>query len=309
MSRKDKIATKKLLFSYMWLLQNQMFSMFDYKNIEFRKEFLEWELQRVGFVAIGRHNDKILVGSIVWTVYDEYELPKENSPVDFYTRYGYQFSGILGKDIIIGYNNPIRTPNLEIPYYADMFTEIDKSIRVNVLQSRVASVPLAKDDATKTAIENILSDIEDGKTKTIASTNLMEDLLNNGEDIVKMLHLTQPEQIERVQYLSKLYDDLLKRYWNIYGHSLQSNGKMAQVSEMELEGYETYSKITPYSMLESRKELIDLCNSTFGTNYSVDFSKAWEHLKETNVSTTKQETVKNEETETIESEVVNNDSE
>lgn len=308
MSRK-KIENKTRLFSYMWQMQNQMFSMFDYSNIDFRKEFLEWELQRIGFVAIGKHNDKILVGSIVWTEYDEYGLPLEGSPVDFYTRFGYQFSGTLGKDIIIGYNNSIRTPNLEIPYYAEMFTEIDKSIKANVLLSRVASVPLAKNDATKTAIENILTDIEDGKTKTIASTNIMEDLLNNGDDVVKMLHLTQPEQIERVQYLSKLHDDLLKRYWNIYGHSLQSNGKMAQVSEMELEGYETYSKIIPYSMLESRKELIDLCNSTFGTKYTVDFSKAWEHLKEKkdeNVSTTKQENIDNKE---VESEEFENDTE
>lgn len=289
MSREKKIENKTRLTSYMWQLQNQMFSMFDYKNLDFRKEFLEWELQRLGFVAIGKYNDKIFVGSIVWTDYDEYGLPKENSNVDFYTRFGYQFSGILGKDIVIGYNNPIRTPILEIPYYAEMFTEIDKSIKANVKLSRVASVPLAKDDATKTAIENILTDIEDGNTKTIASKNIMDDLLSEDKEVVKMLHLTQPEQIERVQYLSKLNDDLLKRFWNVYGHTLQSNGKMAQVSELELEGYETYSKITPYSMLESRKELIEECNKILGTNYSVDFGKAWEHLKEKSVSSPKQE--------------------
>lgn len=300
MSREKKIENRTRLTSYMWQLQNQMFSMFDYKNLDFRKEFLEWELQRIGFVAIGKHNDKILVGSIVWTEYDEYGLPKDNSPVDFYTRFGYQFSGILGKDIVIGYNNPIRTPILEIPYFAEMFTEIDKSIKSNVKLSRVASVPLAKDDATKTAIENILTDIEDGKTKTIASQNIMDELLSDDKEVVKMLHLTQPEQIERVQYLSKLHDDLLKRFWNVYGHTLQSNGKMAQVSEMELEGYETYSEITPYSMLESRKELLEECNKILGTEYSVDFGKAWEHLKEKkkNVSSPKQEEREVEENET-----------
>lgn len=301
MSRnKNKIENRTRLTSYMWQLQNQLFSMFDYKNLDFRKEFLEWELQRIGFVAIGKDKDKILVGSIVWSEYDEYGLPKNESPVDFYTRYGYEFSGILGKDIVIGYNNPIRTPIVEIPFYAEMFTEIDKSIKTNVKLSRVASVPVAKDDATKTAIENILTDIEDGKTKTIASQNIMDDLLNEDKEIIKMLHLTQPEQIERVQYLSKLNDDLLKRFWNVYGHSLQSNGKMAQVSEMELEGYETYSKITPYSMLESRKELLEDCNRILGTDYSVDFGKAWEHLKEKVVSSPKQENI--EESEVTENE-------
>lgn len=281
MSKRIKELEKKnRLISYMWQIQNQLFSMFDYANLPFRKEFLEWELHRRGFVAIAKHDEKILVGSITWTEYDEYGLPLNGSTVDFYTRFGYQFSGVLGKDIIIGFNNPIRTPNLDIVYYAEMFNEIDTSIASNVIQSRVASVPMAKDDATKKAIESILDSIKLGETKTIASENILKDIVDGQTEPVKMLHLTQPEQIERVQYLSKLYDDLQRRFWNTYGHSMNSTGKMAQVSEMELEGYETYSMITPYSMLYSRKELIELCNDTFATNITIDFSKPWEHLKE-----------------------------
>lgn len=295
--KRDITITRKI--SYMWDMQNQLFSMFDYDKIPFRKEFLEWELQRMGFVAMGKYKDKIYVGSIVWTEYDDYGLPKEGSNVEFWTRYGFRFNGILGKDIIIGYNNDIRTPETSLLFFSDLFTEIDKSIKANVMISRTASIPVAKDDKTKKAIDEIMEDIEDGKTRTIASGFLLDELLDGEKEIVKMLHLTQPEQIERVQYLSKLHDDLNRRFWCKYGVSMNTNGKMAQVNEMELQGNDEYAHITPYTMLNARKELIGLCNKTFGTDYSVDFGKAWQHLKE-NKNSFVDETKKENETESEE---------
>ena len=279
--RREK-QNRTRLTAYMWQLQNQLYSMFRYRNIPFRKEFLEWELMRWGFVAIAKIDDKILVGSISGFEYDEYGLPKEGSKAQFYTRFGRVGNEVtIGTDCVIGYNNTVRTPELFISNYAELFNEIDISIKSNIITSRCASVPMAKDDKTKTALDNILTEIKEGNPKPIASTNLLEELVD-GENAepVKMLHLTQPEQIERVQYLSKLYDDLQRRFWNTYGHSMNSTGKMAQVSEMELEGYETYSMITPFTMLESRKELIELCNKVLGTDFEVDFSDAWQHLKD-----------------------------
>lgn len=280
--KRREIKNKTRLVSYMWQMQNQLFSMFRYRNLPFRKEFLEWELMRMGFVAIAKIDDKIMVGSLSGMVFDEYGLPQEGSTAEFYTRYGRVGKDVtIGKDCVIGYNNPIRTPELFITYYAEMFNEIDISIKSNVITSRCASVPMAKDDKTKVALDNILNEIKEGNPRPIASANILEEVIDGEtKDPVTMLHLTQPEQIERVQYLSKLYDDLHRRFWNNYGHSMNSTGKMAQVSEMELEGYETYSMITPYTMLESRQELVELCNEVLGTNIEVDFSDPWQHLRE-----------------------------
>lgn len=280
--KRREIKNKTRLVSYMWQMQNQLFSMFRYRNLPFRKEFLEWELMRIGFVAIAKIDDKIMVGSLSGMVFDEYGLPQEGSTAKFYTRYGKVGKDVtIGKDCVIGYNNPIRTPELFITYYAEMFNEIDISIKSNVITSRCASVPMAKDDKTKVALDNILNEIKEGNPRPIASANILEEVIDGEtKDPVTMLHLTQPEQIERVQYLSKLYDDLHRRFWNNYGHSMNSTGKMAQVSEMELEGYETYSMITPFTMLESRQELVELCNEVLGTNIEVDFSDPWQHLRE-----------------------------
>ena len=300
--KKRELQNRTRLTSYMWQMQNQLFSMFQYKNLPFRKEFLEWELMRVGFVAIAKIKGKVYVGSLSGMEFDEYGLPKEGSKARFYTRYGRLGQDVtIGKNCIIGYNNPIRTPELFISYYAEMFTEIDKSINTNVITSRCASVPMAKDDKTKVALDNILTEIKEGNPKPIASTNLLEDVIDGeNKEPVKMLHLTQPEQIERVQYLSKLYDDLHRRFWNNYGHSMNSTGKMAQVSEMELEGYETYSMITPFSMLESRQELVELCNSVLGTNIEVDFSEPWKHLRDEEIEEPKDEEIEEPKDEEIE---------
>lgn len=285
-NKRRKIENKTRLVSYMWQMQNQLYSMFRYRNkndekLPFRKEFLEWELMRIGFVAIAKIDNEIMVGSISGFEYDAYGLPKDGSTANFYTRFGRVGKPVtIGKDCVIGYNNAVRTPELFIPYYAELFNEIDISIKSNVTTSRCASVPVAKDDKTKTALDNILTEIKDGNPKVIASSNIMEELIDGeSKDPVTMLHLTQPEQIERVQYLSKLYDDLQRRFWNTYGHSMNSTGKMAQITEMELEGYETYSMITPYTMLEARQELIEECNKILGTDFSVDFSEAWQHLR------------------------------
>lgn len=308
--KRREIQNRTRLTAYMWQMQNQLFAMFRYRNIPFRKEFLEWELMRTGFVAIAKIKNKIYVGSLSGIEFDEYGLPKEGSKAEFHTRYGRLGANVtIGKNCVIGYNNPVRTPELFIPYYAELFNEIDTSIKTNVLTSRCASVPMAKDDKTKVALENIFSEIKEGNPKPIASTNILEDILDGeGKEPVTMLHLTQPEQIERVQYLSKLYDDLQRRFWNNYGHSMNSTGKMAQVSEMELEGYETYSMITPFTMLESRQELIELCNTTFGTDWCVDFSDAWQHLNDNpRADKPKEEEPKEEEPKDEESEVLDDE--
>lgn len=266
---------------YAWELQQQLFAMFKYDGIPFRKEFIEWNLFRLGFVAACNTGEKIMIGSVSGYDFDEYGLPKEGSRASFLTRYGIVYQGIIGKDIIIGYNNSIRTPERGIEFYSEQFSEIDSAIGINVKHSKVSSVPVARNGKVKKAIQEILSKVQLGDYEAIADDNILDQMIDGSKEPFQILHLTQPEQIERVQYLSKLYDDLLRRLWTKYGHSMNSTGKMAQVNEMELEGYESYSKIVPFDMLESRQEFLDACNAAFGTNWTVTFGEAWKHLLQT----------------------------
>lgn len=261
--------------------------MFKYTNIPFRKEFLEWELLRRGYVcAVKTTEGKVLIGTCSFVgQYDEYGLPEKGCSVDFYTRWGgYQGTYIIGDNAVIGYNNTIRTPLMMIEWYAEEFAKINTAISANVKHSMVSSVPVARNEKIKKALDDLITDIQLGNIKTIAGENILQELQDGTTKTLDILHLTQPEQIERVQYLSKLYDDLLRRFWTRYGHSMNSTGKMAQVNEMELEGYETYSEIIPDDMLEARKSFVEECNTILGTDWTVEYSEPWKHVEEQEVT-------------------------
>lgn len=266
--------------AYGLMIKSMLYSMFDYKNIPFRSEFLEWELFNFGYVAIAKHDDEYYVGSLsFWDPDEAYGLPAEGSTGDFITRHGKTFKVTIGEDCVIGYNNSIRTPEAGLYYYPQILTEIDTSIDILVKKSRLNPIPVASNEQEKKAIANALERTEEGKTDVIVQNNILSELSDTAKGI-PLISLTEPEEIERVQHLSKLHDDILRRGGTFYGHSLQSASKMAQVNEKELEGYDTFSMIYPLSLYKERKLLIDECNQVLGSNFSVTFSRAWKHLLE-----------------------------
>lgn len=281
-------------------LLSDLMTMFEHKNIPFKREFIEWHLLKFGYVALCRHNDTVYCGFITTYDFDEYGLPKEGGKATFMTRFGFIVEGVIGEDILIGYNKESRTPEFT-DYYAKMFGEVDLSMLTNVTKARVNPIPVARDEKQKKAIDKAMIDTENGKTSTIVSENALSDFVD-GDKGIKTVTVTEPNQIERIQYLSKFYDDLLRRFWTRYGHSLSSASKMAQVSTEELQGYETLSMIRPYDMLTSRKKLYDMANEKWNTDFSIDFSEPWQHLKHVNENVSS-------ETNSEESEVNNNETE
>lgn len=266
-------------FNNLYGLKAQLYSMFDYENLPCRREFIENQLQRWGMGAFAKLSDGVVYfGTISWTEVDSYRIPKGKAT--FMTLSGGKEEVVeIGKNCVLIFNNAIRTPNLDILFYSNFFTEIDQNIKNVIKKSRLLPIPVVKDNKQKVAIDCILKDIENGNLESILQDNLLSSI-GEADQGIKTVELTRPDDIQGAQYLSKLYDDILRRFWTKYGHSLSSASKMAQVSSLELEGYQTYSMIEPYAMLEERKNALEECNKLFGTNYSVKFSKAWEHLKE-----------------------------
>ena len=246
-------------------------------DISDKIEFLEWGLIRFGYSAIAKHDEKYYIGYVSGYEFDEYGLPIGRS--SFFTRHGYQFECTIGEDCVIGYNNNIRTPDTMIRKFAHQLAEVDTSIESAVKKTRVNPIPLANNGEVAKALENAMTDIEAGETKIIMrKTTSAQELVNPDSKALETISLTSPEDVTRIQYLSRLHDDLLKRIFNYYGHSLSGVNKMAQVNSEELKGYETYSKIMPYICLEARKTFMSKCNEVFGTEWSCEFSEAWKHL-------------------------------
>lgn len=264
------------------------------EEISNKTEFLEWGFIRFGYSAIAKHDGKFYIGYVSGYEFDEYGLP--TGRCSFFTRHSYQFECTIGEDCVIGYNNNIRTPDTMIRKFARQLAEVDTSIESAVKKTRVNPIPLANNGEVAKALENAMTDIEAGATKIIMrKTTSAQELVNPDSKALETISLTSPEDVTRIQYLSRLHDDLLKRIFNYYGHSLSGVNKMAQVNSEELKGYETYSKIMPYICLEARKTFISKCNEVFGTEWSCEFSEAWKHL--TNSAEMPQKEVVNEDIE------------
>ena len=164
--------------------------------------------------------------------FDEYGLPIGRC--SFFTRHGYQFECTIGEDCVIGYNNNIRTPDTMIRKFARQLAEVDTSIESAVKKTRVNPIPLANNGEVAKALENAMTDIEAGETKIIMrKTTSAQELVNPDSKALETISLTSPEDVTRIQYLSRLHDDLLKRIFNYYGHSLSGVNKMAVMIERE----------------------------------------------------------------------------
>lgn len=271
-------------------LYEAIIGMFDYTNLPFRKEFIEGRLLYFGWCAIGKDDKGIHIGMASYNDLDENGLPIGSGIL--VTDHGYEMRGDFDKDIILGYNNDIRLPELMLLHYADIFNEADISIKSIIQKARLNPIPLVRDSKTEKAINEAMADIKRGNTKAIGYDGLRDDLLE-GTEPVTMMHLTEPEHTDKLQYMSKFYDDMLRRFYTYYGHPLSSASKMAQVTAAELEGYSTMSRVYPNIMYNARKEFIDKVNTAFGTDISVDYSKPWQHLKKEITLNGEAEEVKN----------------
>lgn len=260
-----------------WTCYQIVMAMFDYDNLPFRKEFLERLLLSYGYAAMCQSEDgKLHVGFFAYKDKDENGIPI--GQIELNTLNGEQYTAEIGKNAVLCFNNELRLPELMIWNYAEMFNETDISLKSLIHKARLAPIPLAKDSKTKSALESALTDVQNGYIKAVGYEGIKSDLLDSKEPVT-MLHLTEPEHTDKLQYMSKFYDDQLRRFMTFYGHPLSSASKMAQVTSAELEGYTTYSRIYPEVMLKERQTFIDEANKLFGTDIKVDYSKAWKHLK------------------------------
>lgn len=264
---------------YGLMIEQMVGSMFEEK-CPWRQEFLEKQLLRWGWGAIGKSpkNGKLYVGYCSNYEKDEYNLP--TGPCWFHTLAGYEFQGVIGETVIIGYNNDWELPELMIDQFGDLFNETDISITSCLKKSKVNPIPVAANDKVKKALGDIMEDVDNGNTKIVAYEGAFEQIAE-GVDPITVINVTDPKQTDKLQYLSKFHDDILRRVCTLYGHALSSGSKMAQVTSMELEGYTTFARIYPQIMMKARKAWFDEVNEKLQPEepLTITWSEAFKHLE------------------------------
>lgn len=268
---KTKSQNKIRYATYANLLFNTMLEMFEYENLPdtIPKRFLESILHGTGEVFISRINEKLIAshGTLAGDV-DEYGLGTEVVAV---CPRG-SANGKRGIDIAYGINNDTATPDMLIYWIAHLLAETDKSIKLNVIYSRLLKIPKVNNEKDKSMFEDILKKVIDGEPQAFASSNALDIELGHGTETFE---LTDANKIDKLPYLTQFFEDCLKRFYNFYGQPMQNQNKRAQSISDEIHGQDSVSFIIPMQMLRCRQALCDEINRIFDTNISVDFSPVW----------------------------------
>ena len=274
----DKLKTKQKnetrYVTFFTLLWNTLLEMFEWKNLPdtIPKRFLESILHAEGevFVCREKGSENVIAGhGTLSGEVDVYGLGKEC----IVTYPGNSVNGQRGVDIAYGINNDTATPDMLTYWIAHLLGEISKSEALNVKYARLLPIPKLNDEKDKSAFTDILKKLEDGELTAFVSKNVLAKEI--GCDSPEVFNLSDVKDVDKLQYLSRYYDDVIKRFFNFYGQALQNQNKSAQSISDELHGMDSVSFIIPLQMLNCRKALCQQINDIFGLNVDVEFSPAW----------------------------------
>lgn len=184
-------------------------------------------------------------------------------------------SGKRGVDVAVGFNNSLYLPDFDIVRYESILTEIDVSEALNVLFSRLLKIPVVASQKEKEAVIDLIKSLLKGEFGALTSSNLFAKIAD-GKNVLDVIELSDVDDIKNLQYLSQYRDNVLKRFYNRHGHSLQTTGKIAQQTSDEVHGMDSVSMIYALNKLEFRRRMCDEVNRICGRSWSVRFSEPWE---------------------------------
>ena len=151
-------------------------------------------------------------------------------------------------EIIVCGNTPLYRPfTEERDWFANMKQEIDKSIEVLNANTRKYKGFIVENDLKKKELERVLKAADDGKP-VIFTTTLLEEL--------ETIDLTDPADIEKMQYLNSFYQSIEKRENNFAGIDLDLIDKRAQVSNKEITQYDDMTTQQYLIMFEQRQKFV-----------------------------------------------------
>lgn len=234
-----------------------------------------------GVVGLGK------VGGKLYCIFDITEVGLPNNTMHYDNVIGsyYDESNELhveefkvGKNIVLWYNNPFGVGENDIYKYADMLSEIDTSISIAILKTRDTDIFEVSNETEKQELLKSIRETKNGEP--IVFVNKRKNSLVDEEH--KKETINDVENSEYIQYLSHLYDNILSRFCNKNGISVNmGSSKQAQQTVNEVDKVDAYSWLNPISMLfqcqkfcGDVKELYDIdLTCHFGIVHEKNFEK------------------------------------
>lgn len=266
---------------------DSLISMFDYTideeaNPYFDSTILEKLLITEGEAGIAKtENDGIVVGHFSFDG-DHLDYNGRLNRGKVICLNGKQFSGEIGKEIIWVWNNNNHEYDRNLSRFATVLSDIDLSFTYNIKYSRNCPIPVAKNSKIKKSLTAALDKIfDDGKMEVVIDDiQGVNEIMGKSDNKVDIVNLTDVANSDKLQNLCLIRDFFITSISRFYGISLTGNGKKAQQSVDEIQGYSQFSAVQPMIRLKHRKKACEQIKKNFGVEISVDFAKPWKMMSE-----------------------------
>lgn len=266
-------------FRYLTELFELQINQFEYDGLPdtIPHEFLEMYLLINGNCAIGKPKGKSEIYCAIGSYNGDYNgyLPKS------YTAAVIGLDEISGdwygkdKSIVVAKNNNMGIPEFDIPFTADVLNQVDISEKMNVIFTRFARIPFVENDKEKTQVESAIKSIIRGDYTAIASRDIadsFEKFIEGAAEKDKFLDLVDVDKVNGLQYLNQYRDNVFKRFLCRRGYMVQTTAKLAQQTNAEMHGADSYAFLYPLQQLKQREKMCNDINTMFDTNISVTFN-------------------------------------
>ena len=258
--------------------------MFEYKNLPetIPQRELELIIQFCRVAIFTKKEDKLFVfyGGLGGQP-NEYYQPTQAIVSNPYLR----FSSVLNLDdyiksekeidAVIVWNDSAHMGMFPLfSQYAELLAECDLTTRYALINKRFMNILTADDDNTKTSIEEMFKQVDNGTGFGIIVTkNLVNELNVTGIDMGIKGSMDLKDINETKQYI-------LGSFYNDIGLNANFNMKRESINESEADLNEDALLPLTDDMLQCRKIGVDAINKLFGTNIEVDYSSSWKKLRD-----------------------------
>lgn len=269
-----------------WLRENDIFanlllflsSMFEYKGFAdtINTDFIEFycHLSYLGCCGIFDYNGKQTLGYCSeGGMLNEYGQP---SKFNINTLSIQHKDGVVdGVNAAICWNNSLHRNDLVIlNRFTEKFDLLDTCETCLLKFARLFPVIEVDDNRIEQELRKAFKNSTQGEPFTFTSKGLSK-LAVDGTPGMNIQQLGDYTAVDKIQYLSTYYNDLLRRFYQIFGMSYSNSFKSTQQSIEEVTSDKIAAWIRPNDMLKCRQAFVDSYNKVFGMKATVNYSEAW----------------------------------
>ena len=193
---------------------------------------------------------------------------------------GETIEGTVNKDVVIIPNNSLYSPDwFEIQRYAEMSSQTDISLMANIRYTRENKFFRVDTEKERLALNKAISDSDRGEPVIMVSSpdNIAADIFDKDKGIYDSFDLTDPKDTDKLQYLSRFYDDLMSRFLRDYGIDVSNVNKGSQILSDELHGFSNAAAIPTEDKLKCRINACKKVKDILGFDIDVELNELYNY--------------------------------